>query len=101
MTDVFGSDVTAPHSLTDPIRTTLNIILLLHWRVVFAVDARKLARLGRCSGSPCFALLEVDDVPRRSGASRPPLLGEHTGELLGELGYSAAMIAELREREVI
>jgi crotonobetainyl-CoA:carnitine CoA-transferase CaiB-like acyl-CoA transferase len=33
--------------------------------------------------------------------SRPPLLGEHTDELLGELGYEAGSIAGLRAREVI
>lgn len=31
----------------------------------------------------------------------PPLLGEHTRELLGELGYDAARIAELQELKVI
>ena len=31
----------------------------------------------------------------------PPLLGEHTAEVLGELGYDAAAIARLRERQVI
>ena len=38
----------------------------------------------------------------RPGVTRvPPLLGEHTAEVLGELGYDAAAIAELRERHVI
>jgi crotonobetainyl-CoA:carnitine CoA-transferase CaiB-like acyl-CoA transferase len=31
----------------------------------------------------------------------PPLLGEHTGEVLGELGYDEARIAELQELKVI
>jgi len=31
----------------------------------------------------------------------PPTLGEHTEEILGELGYDAASIAGLRERQVI
>jgi crotonobetainyl-CoA:carnitine CoA-transferase CaiB-like acyl-CoA transferase len=30
----------------------------------------------------------------------PPLLGEHTAQVLGELGYSAADIAQLAERAV-
>jgi crotonobetainyl-CoA:carnitine CoA-transferase CaiB-like acyl-CoA transferase len=33
--------------------------------------------------------------------SAPPLLGEHTAEILGELGYSAAEIHDLQQRGVI
>jgi len=33
--------------------------------------------------------------------SRPPLLGEHTDDLLAELGYDAQAIADLRRREVV
>jgi crotonobetainyl-CoA:carnitine CoA-transferase CaiB-like acyl-CoA transferase len=32
---------------------------------------------------------------------RAPLLGEHTDEILGELGYDAAAVAELREKEIV
>jgi len=32
---------------------------------------------------------------------RPPTLGEHTDQILGELGYSDAEIAELREKRVV
>jgi formyl-CoA transferase len=32
---------------------------------------------------------------------RSPLLGEHSDEVLGELGYSATEIAGLREKKVI
>lgn len=31
----------------------------------------------------------------------PPTLGEHTDEILGELGYSPAGIADLRRRDVV
>ena len=31
----------------------------------------------------------------------PPLIGEHTAEVLGDLGYDAARIAELRELKII
>jgi crotonobetainyl-CoA:carnitine CoA-transferase CaiB-like acyl-CoA transferase len=31
----------------------------------------------------------------------PPLLGEHTAEVLGEIGYDKARIAQLREKGVI
>ena len=33
--------------------------------------------------------------------TRPPILGEHTDVVLGELGYDDAQIAALRERHVI
>lgn len=33
--------------------------------------------------------------------SRPPLLGEHTDEILGQLGYSAAQIASLRADGIV
>ena len=32
---------------------------------------------------------------------RAPTLGEHTDQLLGELGYSAAQIAQLRSERVV
>jgi crotonobetainyl-CoA:carnitine CoA-transferase CaiB-like acyl-CoA transferase len=49
----------------------------------------------------------VPDLPVRLGAvgggiqRRPPTLGEHTDEVLAELGYSASQIAELRATGVI
>ena len=33
--------------------------------------------------------------------SAPPLLGEHTDEILAELGYDAAAVADLRARGVV
>ena len=33
--------------------------------------------------------------------TRPPLVGEHTDEVLGELGYEPAAIAELRRQQVV
>jgi crotonobetainyl-CoA:carnitine CoA-transferase CaiB-like acyl-CoA transferase len=32
---------------------------------------------------------------------RAPLLGEHTDEVLGEIGYDAAQIAELRADAIV
>ena len=31
----------------------------------------------------------------------PPLIGEHTREILGELGYDEARIAELQELKIV
>ncbi|MBE9375402.1 CoA transferase [Saccharopolyspora sp. HNM0983] len=42
----------------------------------------------------------VDGEPRAPRGA-PPLLGEHTAELLGEIGYDAAEIAALREQGVV
>ena len=33
--------------------------------------------------------------------TRAPLLGEHTDEILGEIGYDADQIADLRAREIV
>jgi crotonobetainyl-CoA:carnitine CoA-transferase CaiB-like acyl-CoA transferase len=49
----------------------------------------------------------VPDLPLRFSGSttgirhRPPRLGEHTDEILGELGYDAAQVAELRRQGVV
>lgn len=49
----------------------------------------------------------VPDLPLRFSGSttgirhRPPLLGEHTDAILGELGYDAAQVAELRRQGVV
>jgi formyl-CoA transferase len=46
--------------------------------------------------------IEIPGVPYRlsespAGVHRPPpALGEHTGEVLGDLGYNPAQIAEMR-----
>jgi formyl-CoA transferase len=41
------------------------------------------------------------DGSRDVGALPPPALGEHTGAVLGELGYGAAEIAALRAKKIV
>ena len=43
--------------------------------------------------------IKMSDSPTH--VTRSPLLGEHTEEVLEQLGYSAAQIAALREERVI
>jgi len=50
----------------------------------------------RIVGTP-VRLSETPSVPLKPA----PTLGQHTDEILGELGYSPELIAELREAEVI
>ena len=50
----------------------------------------------RMMGQP----LVFDDTPTRDPGP-PPTLGQHTGEILTELGYSGAAIADLRQRRVL
>jgi len=42
-------------------------------------------------------MTETQPVPRR----RPPMLGEHTDQILAELGYASDEVASLREQAVI
>ena len=51
--------------------------------------------------------MPIIETPFRMSATpgtirtRAPLLGEHTDEILGELGYDADRIADLRAREIV
>jgi crotonobetainyl-CoA:carnitine CoA-transferase CaiB-like acyl-CoA transferase len=62
------------------------------------VRARELVAEVEVDGRPLRVLgipIKLSDTPGRVGR-RPPRFGEHTAELLGELGYAEAEIAELR-----
>jgi len=43
--------------------------------------------------------IKLSDSPTE--VTRSPLLGEHTVEVLGQLGYSPEEVAQLREQRVI
>jgi formyl-CoA transferase len=43
--------------------------------------------------------IKLSDYP--TTVERSPLLGEHTGEVLAQLGYGAEELAQLREQKVI
>jgi formyl-CoA transferase len=43
--------------------------------------------------------IKMSDSPTE--VTRSPLLGEHTDEILAEIGYGAAEVADLRSRKVI
>jgi formyl-CoA transferase/CoA:oxalate CoA-transferase len=70
-----------------------------------AFDSPEAAELGMSVEveHPAFGVLRQVGIPIRfestPGAVRtpPPLLGEHTAEVLAEAGYDAATIAELRD----
>jgi len=70
---------------------------------------RDLVRLGTvCSTEhPQFGVVrQIGPLVRLSAANRgvrrhAPLPGEHTDEILAELGYSTAQVADLRERRIV
>ena len=75
-----------------------------------ALDDPQVEAMGLIAPTPYPGLSKpaaLVETPFRMGDSeqgfsrRPPALGEHTEEILSELGFSAPEIAELRAQEVI
>src|SRR5437773_926179 len=59
------------------------------------------ARGTRSPGAEVYAPYPIKMTDSPSDVKRSPLLGEHTDEVLGELGYGADQIAALRTEKVI
>src|SRR5438034_967360 len=59
------------------------------------------ARGTRSQGAEVYAPYPIKMSESPSDVKRSPLLGEHTDEVLGELGYGADQIAALRTEKVI
>ena len=66
-----------------------------HHEMVREYDHPEVGRL-RVMGHP----LVFEDTPTRDPGP-PPLLGQHTDAILGEAGYDAAAIADLRTKKVV
>ena len=74
-----------------------------------SLDDASLERLGTVYGAehPQYgAVRQIGPLVRLSGSSagartHAPLPGEHTDEILGELGYAAAAVADLRARKIV
>ena len=53
-------------------------------------------------GDVAYVRQPIDMSRTPSGiVAHPPAIGEHTDEILGQLGYDKAAIAELRVRQVV
>jgi crotonobetainyl-CoA:carnitine CoA-transferase CaiB-like acyl-CoA transferase len=81
-----------------PVQTMLDFMndpAVRHHDMVHDYDHPDVGAL-RLMGQP----LVFDETPARDPGP-PPTLGEHTNEVLGELGYDTAAIADLRARGVV
>jgi formyl-CoA transferase len=84
-----------PAGAVQPLATFMEDPAVRHLEMLREYDHPELGRL-RLMGQPWrFSATPATDP------GRPPLLGEHGDEVLGELGYDAAAIAELRRRGVL
>lgn len=91
--------VLADHDIpAGPVKTVLEFMddpAVRHHEMVREYDHPEVGRL-RVIGQP----LVFADTPTRDPGP-PPLLGQHTDQILGEAGYDTAAIAELRQKRVV
>jgi crotonobetainyl-CoA:carnitine CoA-transferase CaiB-like acyl-CoA transferase len=92
-------EILAAHDIpAAPVKTIQQFMddpAVRHHDMVHEYDHPEVGRL-RVMGQP----LVFSDTPARDPGP-PPTLGQHTDEVLGELGYDAAAIAGLRARKVV
>lgn len=67
---------------------------VIHNGIIQEIDHPKAGKV-RVIGSP----IEFSETPCKI-TRRPPLLGEHNDEILGELGYTPEQISELKEKGI-
>jgi len=68
---------------------------LQHNETIYEVEHPSAGRMQQCRPAPLFS----GTAPERGGVA--PLAGEHTEEVLAEIGYSSEKIAGMRERGII
>jgi crotonobetainyl-CoA:carnitine CoA-transferase CaiB-like acyl-CoA transferase len=84
-----------PAARTQPLQAFMQDPAVRHHGMVVDYEHPELGRLTLMGQPLRFSATQAPDGPR------PPLLGEHTDAVLGELGYTAAEIADLRARGVV
>ena len=94
-----GKQLFARHDIpAGPVKTVMEFMddpAVRHHEMVREYEHPEVGRL-RVMGQP----LVFADTPTRDPGP-PPLLGQHTDQILGEAGYDAAAIAGLRTKKVV